>query len=264
MKRRDFIRSSALTGGSLVIGRKAGGAADRDMASPIEPISPLPSGKRALPSLEPARWIWYPSERCLPSTFVLFRREIVLESKPTKATGWVSADSRYKLEVNGRRLQWGPAPSDPRFAEADPVDLTEILQPGRNIIGATVLYYGHGDGTWPYGKPGLLFWLEIEMENGQVIKVVSDSSWKAHLARAWRPGQPKRWYLRALQEEFDARLYPHGWTTAGFAMDESLWLDAMALDGSPNKPALSTKYYEYVNDLLESPAAAELRPRHDR
>ena len=261
MKRRDFIRSSALTGGSLALGRKAANASANEISSPIESVNPLPAPKSTLPSLEPARWIWYPSGRCLPNTFVLFRREIFLESKPKKAVGWISADSRYKLEVNGRRIQWGPAPSDPRFAEADPVDLTAILEPGRAVIGATVLYYGHGDGTWPFGKPGFLFWLEIEMENGQTVKVVSDASWKAHLARAWRPGQFKRWYLRALQEEFDARLYPYGWRTAGFAMDGSQWLDAMALDGSPNRPALSTNYYEYVNDLLQSPAGAELRPR---
>ena len=40
-------------------------------------------------------------------------------------------------------------------------------------------------------------------------KVVSDAAWQALLCRAWPPGHPKRWYLRALQEEFDARLYPH-------------------------------------------------------
>jgi hypothetical protein len=261
MKRRDFIKSSALSGGSIVLGRKAADAAVKDGFSPIDPVTPLPSQNRALPSLEPARWIWYPSGRCLPNTIVLFRREVSLETKPKRATGWIAAESRYKLEVNGRRIQWGPAPSDPRWPEADPFDLTAALEAGPNIIGAAVLYYGHGDGTWPFGKPGFLFWLEIEHEDGQIIKIVSDASWKAHLTRAWRPGQHKRWYLRALQEEFDARLYPYGWTTAGFAMAEAQWLDAMALGGSPNKPALSTDYYEYVNDLLESPAAAELRPR---
>jgi len=261
MKRRDFIRSSALTGGSLVLGRKATGGAGKNGHSPIEPVTPLPSQKSSLPNLEPARWVWYPSGRCLPNTFVLFRREVSLSVKPKRATGWIAADSRYKFEVNGRRVQWGPAPSDPRWPEADPLDLTAALEAGPNVLGATVLYYGHGDGPWPFGKPGFLFWLEIEQEDGQVVKVVSDPSWKAHLARAWQPGQHKRWYLRALQEEFDAFLYPYGWTNTGFAMAEGQWLDAMALDGSPNKPALSTGYYEYVNDLLESPAAAELRPR---
>jgi len=261
MKRRDFIRSSALTGGAIVLGPRGAEAADKNGFPAVEQTAPRTSQGHQLPNLEPARWVWYPSGRCLPNTFVLFRREVRLDSKPTRATGWIAAESRYKLEVNGRRIQWGPAPSDPRWPEADPLDLTAALWTGPNVIGAAVLYFGHGDGTWPFGKPGFLFWLEIELENGQVIKITSDPSWKAHLARAWRPGQPKRWYLRALQEEFDAGLYPYGWTTAAFAADETQWLEAMPLDGSPNKPALSTGYYEYVNDLLESPAAAELRPR---
>lgn len=73
------------------------------------------------PDLQPARWIWYPSGRCLPNTFVLFRRAIELREKPKCATGWIAAESRYKLEVNGQRLQWGPPPSDPRWPEADPL-----------------------------------------------------------------------------------------------------------------------------------------------
>ncbi len=260
MKRRDFIKSSAITGGSLALSRKPAGSPGIKSSSPFEPVAPLPLPKRALPDLNPASWIWYPSGRCLPNTFVLFRRDFSLDAKPVQAKGWIAAESRYRLEVNGRRVQWGPAPADPRWPEADPVDLTEFLQPGRNVIGATVLYYGHGDGTWPLGKPGFLFWLEAENEDGSPIKIVSDLSWKAHLARAWRPGQYKRWYLRALQEEFDARLYPYGWTLPGFKED-SLWVEALELEGSPNKPALSTSYYEYVNDLLESPEGTALRPR---
>jgi hypothetical protein len=260
MKRRDFIKSSAITGGSLALGRKSMGSPDMKNPLSIESVAPFPSSKNVLPDLGPASWIWYPSGRCLPNTFILFRRELTLGAEPIRAAGWIAAESRYRLEVNGRRVQWGPAPSDPRWPEADPVDLTELLQPGPNIIGVTVLYYGYGEGTWPLGKPGLLFWLETEDEDGGPGKIVSDSSWKAHLARAWRPGQHKRWYLRALQEEFDARLYPYGWTLPGFRED-SQWVEAMELEGSPNKPALSTNYYEYVNDLLESPDGTELRPR---
>lgn len=227
----------------------------------IPPVEPLPASQRErLPDLRPARWLWYPSGRCLPNTFVLFRREIELRGKPKRAAGWIAAESRYKLEVNGQRIQWGPPPADPRFAEADPLDLTDVLEKGRNAIGAAVLFYGHGDGTAPFGKPGFLFWLAIEHDDGSTEKMVSDSSWKAHLARAWRPGQYKRWYLRALQEEFDARLYPHNWTTPGFSPN-SEWAAAMELQGSPNKPALSTNYYEYVHDILGGPRDTELRPR---
>jgi hypothetical protein len=260
MKRRDFIKSSAITGGSLALLSQTGASPDEITALQIDPAAAPPLSRKRLPGLEPARWIWYPSGRCLPNTFVLFRRLLELREKPRRATGWISAESRYKLEINGQRIQWGPAPSDPRWPEADPLDLTAALAAGRNAIGVTVLFYGHGDGTSPFGKPGFLFWIEIEQADGRTEKIVSDSSWQAHLARAWRPGQYKRWFLRALQEEFDARIYPYGWTTANFAED-STWIPALALDGSPNKPALSTNYHEYVNDLLDSPPDTELRPR---
>lgn len=64
-------------------------------------------------SLSPGKWIWYPSARTLSNTFVLFRREFYLEELPEQAEGWITADSRYALFLNGRRVQWGPAPADP-------------------------------------------------------------------------------------------------------------------------------------------------------
>ena len=258
-----FLKGSALCGG-LVLADTAGGlAADSgesmSATPPFAANEPSAPGKQ-LPDLAPAQWVWYPSERTLQNTFVLFRREVEVPARPRRAAGWIAADSRYLLEVNGQRIQWGPAPSDPRWSEADPVDLTAALQPGRNILGATVLFYGQGDGTWPIGKPGFLFWLQIEHADGRLETVVSDAAWRALLCRAWRPGQFKRWYLRALQEEFDARLYPYDWSKPEFPLTPD-WLAAMPLQGSPNKPALSAGYYEYMLDVGGGPANTELRPR---
>ncbi len=118
------------------------------------------------------------------NTFILFRRELHLPAAPRRATGWIVADSRYRLEVNGERVQWGPAPCDPRWTEADPVDLTGVLHAGLNVLGATVLFYGHGDGTWPIGKPGFLFWLDVEHADGTRERIVSDAGWGALLCRA--------------------------------------------------------------------------------
>ena len=225
-----------------------------------DPIQAIPVDSTELPGLQPARWIWYPSGRCLANTFVLFRKSLYLQHRPHRAQGWTAADSRYLLEVNGKRIQWGPAPSDPRWLEADPIDLTTILHVGDNTIGAQVLFFGQGDGTSPLGKPGFLFWLEITFDDGSQTTIISDSSWKAMLPRSWKPGHYKRWYVRSLQEEFDARLYPYGWTSPEFHEDSD-WLDAMALDCAPNKPPVCSKYTEYLLDTSGEPRNAQLRPR---
>ena len=94
--------------------------------------------------LAPARWIWYPAERTLPNTVILFRRGLKLDAPPKSARGWILGESRYRLEVNGERVQWGPAPNVPRWPECDPVDLTHILKAGENVLGAAVLFYGRG------------------------------------------------------------------------------------------------------------------------
>ncbi len=198
--------------------------------------------------LTPARWVWMPSTRTLSNTFVLFRREIVLDTVPVRARGFISADSRYRLTVNGKRVQWGPAPCDPRHLDADPVDIAPLLLPGKNVLGVEVLHYGLGDGTWPAGKPGMLFHLVLEFPDGTTRSVVSDGDWRCMIDRAHPPGQHKRWFLRALQEEYDARLHPEGWDTPGYAPGEE-WCPAMPLECPPDKPAACSDYDG--NDLLD-------------
>jgi len=210
--------------------------------------------------LSPARWIWYPSGRCLQNTFVLFRRELDLSAAPKAATGWIVADSRYRLFVNGQRVQWGPAPADPQHLEADPLDLTSLLHPGKNVIGCEVLFYGHGEGTWPLGKPGFLFRLDIENAIGEKESLLSDSSWQAHIARSWQPGHYTRWYLRALQEEFDARLYPYGWAAPGFS-PETDWLPAMEHNCPADMPVLCSTYDDYMMDIIGDRNRCDLSPR---
>jgi hypothetical protein len=238
--------------------------------APIPPPEPAPLGvaRAGWPSPEPgaridvspARWIWLPGERTLANTFVLFRRELELSQAPASARGWISADSRYRLFVNGRRVQWGPAPCDPRAYEADPLDLTRWLVPGRNVIGVEVLYYGHGEGTWPFGKPGFLFALRVDEPGGRTAELLSDDAWRVSLDRAHRPGQFKRWYLRALQEDFDARLHPAGWSAPGFVPDAA-WLEPQLLAVAADRPAAAGTHYDYLTDGGIDPAAATLRAR---
>lgn len=205
-------------------------------------------------NLNPAKWIWYPSTRTLQNTFVLFRKDFVLNEIPENANGWIVADSRYRVFVNGERIQWGPAPSDPRWQEADPLDIKKYLKTGTNTIAVEVCFFGSGDGTTPIGKPGLLLNLDV----GQ-LKIVSDSSWKCFLPRSWEPGKFKRWFLRSLQECFDARLYPYGWNFSNYVMDRN-WLDAIEV-GNGDKPSISNKYRDYIWESRNNNNTVEIRKR---
>jgi len=204
--------------------------------------------------LAPARWIWLPCERTLQNTVVLFRREWSVDASLTSATGWIVADSRYRLLVNGVRAQWGPAASDPRDQEADPLDLLALLRPGRNVLAVEVLYYGTGDGTWPGGSPGLLLRLDLTHADGSGTTLVSDASWQCAIDRAWMPGRYKRWYLRALQEIVDSRLHPSGWDQPGF--DATAWPPARELAGAADRPSLCAGASDYQYDAGATAPAA--------
>lgn len=196
--------------------------------------------------LAPARWIWLPCQRTLQNTVVLFRRDLSIDYPISSALGRIVADSRYRLWVNGARMQWGPAASDPRDQEVDPVDLTAHLRVGRNVLAIEVLYYGTGDGTWPAGSPGLLFRLDLADADGRTTTVVSDQNWRCCVDRSWMPGRYKRWYLRALQEIVDSRLHPQGWMGAGF--DDRAWLPAQELPGASDRPSLCAGARDYQYD----------------
>jgi hypothetical protein len=158
----------------------------------------------------PAVWLWLPGERTLPNTLVVFKRSIVVSGGVQSAKGWIFADSRYLLKVNGERVLWGPAPADPRWPEADPLDLTSCLKPGHNEITVDVLWFGHGEGTYVPSNPGFILKMEIEDENGS-RRLVSDIDWNVAVDRSLPPGGHAQWMLRALQEKRDLRVKPTDW-----------------------------------------------------
>lgn len=150
MKRRDFLKGSVISGSALVLSSSSVEGRNTHFSFSAGETKSATTMAPAL-DLSPARWLWYPSERCLANSFVLFRRELQLPEKPVRARGWISADSRYRLEVNGERVQWGPAPFDPRWMEADPLDLTALLQAGECGGGHRVILR-IGGRHFPFGQ----------------------------------------------------------------------------------------------------------------
>jgi Bacterial alpha-L-rhamnosidase C-terminal domain len=81
----------------------------------IQTIPPFYTGETL--DLAPAQWIWHPAQRTLPNTIFFFRKEVQIDKKVKQAKGWILGDSRYRLLLNGERLQFGPAPADPRYLQ---------------------------------------------------------------------------------------------------------------------------------------------------
>jgi hypothetical protein len=77
--------------------------------------------------------------------------------------------------------------------------------------------YGYGEGTWvppePAGSGG---YGEGFLFQAPTLGWRTDNSWRTLRSRAWKTGNYQRWFLRALQEEFDMRQWPEGWLEAGF------------------------------------------------
>ena len=89
-------------------------------------------------------WIWmrnWTAEDKEEAALVLFRKEIDIQRMPQKGIIQVSADSRYKLYVNGQLTEIGPCKGDRQIWFADKVNLMPYLKKGKNVLAVRVLRY---------------------------------------------------------------------------------------------------------------------------
>ena len=140
---------------------------------------------------------------------------------------YVSADSKYKLWVNGTPVARGPARFDPLHQMYDTLDLSSIVKPGNNVIAAEVIYWGQGEPS----RGGPIFQMSARPAFVfQSAEVKSDQSWKALVS----PGQEAPGWDSVFKgtgyfagnwlEKVDARRLPVGWQLADF--DDRAWPDA--------------------------------------
>ncbi|MFB9237622.1 alpha-L-rhamnosidase N-terminal domain-containing protein [Plantactinospora siamensis] len=197
--------------------------------------------------LAPARWIWIGGQRALPNTVVRCRREVTLDGPVRRAVARLSADSRYRLTVNGERVGWGPAPCDPRVLEVDRIDLTGLLRAGSNTIAAEVVYFGTGEGTYVAGRPGFICRLDLDHADGRTEVIGTDERWQVAVDRTRRPGGRRRSYLRGWQEITDLRAAGSATSTgpAGSGLD---WRAAVPLDVPSDRPPIGGPLTDIVGD----------------
>ena len=90
------------------------------------------------------RWIWVPgwNEMDHDRTWqVLFRKTFALSAVPASCRIRISAETRYKLMINGTPVSVGPSKGDRSVWYYDELEIAGFLQPGENVLAAAVLHY---------------------------------------------------------------------------------------------------------------------------
>jgi len=89
-----------------------------------------------------ASWVTHPTAPLREPLVLHFRRSLELSAVPPSYQVRVSADNRFILYVNGRRVGDGPARGDLSHWRYERFDLAPLLHAGHNLITATVWNWG--------------------------------------------------------------------------------------------------------------------------
>jgi hypothetical protein len=150
-----------------------------------------------------------------------FRSRVAVDS-PVAGPAWlhISADSRYRLHINGALVAAGPAKPSGRTWFADAVDVASFLVAGENIIGIDVLTYSPTSlgnaSVQRTGRPGLL----VRGIVGETDLSVP-TAWKCRPVKGRRFHQGRNTLFLGIQETVDGAVSEHGWLSRSF--NDAAW-----------------------------------------
>ena len=192
--------------------------------------------------LEESDWQgeWIGSEEDISSP--LLRKAFTVDKKIDQARVYICGLGFYELFINGQRVGdhvHDPATTyynnDQPFELGSRVlyatyDVTDYLKSGQNVLGVMLgngWYSAEDDvapspsGFEPYGdRPILIMQMNLESEEGEVLHVVSDRTWKTSSG-------PVTYNDYCHGESYDARLEKTGWSAPDY--DDAEWYQAQSV-----------------------------------
>jgi hypothetical protein len=186
-----------------------------------------------------AEWIVAPGTDVDGYGVYHFRRTFELASVPAAFPVHVTADNRYQLLVNGRRVAAGPARGQLGHWRYDTVELASHLRPGRNVVAAVVWNFG------PHAPMAQVSWRTgFLLEGGTPAASVLNTgpAWKALRNDAYRPliytqAQMRGLFIVGPGDRVDGSRYPWDWEQPGF--DDQTWPAAAPLLSGRRTPGRS-------------------------
>ena len=157
-----------------------------------------------------AKWIWINDDNGMGyNLHVVFRKDFRLDTVPEKAALAVTADTKYRLKINGQWCADGPARAYFNHYSYDVVDATPLLRSGLNRIECEVRFAGCGTFHQSPQRGGFLCQLDAD----ESTLLISDDTWEAAFIPQWVSNTPKMSPQMAAWEFFDASTQQaHDWT----------------------------------------------------
>jgi alpha-L-rhamnosidase len=178
-----------------------------------------------------AKWIVPPETDLSGFGVYLFRCSFNLIDLPKDFVIHVSADSRYRLFVNGAPVCFGPARGDLKNWNYESIDISGFLKKGNNCIAAQVFNWGKDKPVAQVtSKTAFILQGPEEFQNkintGQTTwKVLNDSAFKQIKLEWWKWAHG--WYAVGATDEFTASKHPWGWELPGY--DDNKWPSSKTL-----------------------------------
>ncbi|MFN7841760.1 MAG: c-type cytochrome [Pirellula sp.] len=165
-------------------------------------------------------WIWSSDNQSTPT---FFRKSIELKGKVKQAIAIGGADNQLELYVNEMKVIGNDEWSQPNLA-----DITKHVREGRNQISMVARNQG--------GPAGALAALLFQMQDGSVIELLTDKTWKTSIAES------------------------KGWSADSF--DDSQWSNAteIGLLGADNLPWSGSVNRDAIVSMLGGGQDGEFTP----
>jgi hypothetical protein len=173
-----------------------------------------------------ASWITHPSAPLREPLVLHFRRTLDLAAVPDRYPVRVSADNRFILYVNGHRVGDGPARGDLTHWRYERFDLAPLLQPGPNLIAATVWNFGvYAPIAQMTDRTAFL----LESEETGAASISTPAGWQVEVESGQRP-LPRvangfmEYMASGPGEELNAALFDWNWQNP--AARAGAWVEA--------------------------------------
>ncbi|MFD2331259.1 alpha-L-rhamnosidase C-terminal domain-containing protein [Cohnella sp. GCM10020058] len=190
-----------------------------------------------------AEWIWTEALHARSETalteIAYFRTSFTLADADARLTLRVSADSRYRLYVNGVSAAVGPCKGNGNVHYYETIDVSGLLRAGANAIAVKVVHFAASEplrmgeagpiSVFRSSQGGLLLEGVLEgADGGERLMLKTDASWRClkDSSTCYEPGEMGRHYL-GYPETVDGGQVPHGWE--GIEFDDSSWASAVAV-----------------------------------